>query len=149
MGRGIPQGQENKISWLPTSFVMNRTQLKFKKSLIFEGASNYFTSSEIAAKVYHLLFYKGLRLYQWVQNGVKTPFLDIYYHYSWRDLICLACFFFPTLWAKDLLKEFIYWLFSSIPIVLLSSIICIMKRVTIFKKHLLVTASVSDCDQEF
>ena len=60
-----------------------------------------------------------------------------------------SMFFFPTLWAKDLLKEFIYWLFSSIPIVLLSSIICIMKRVTIFKKHLLVAASVSDCDQEF
>ena len=82
---------------------------------------------------------------KWSKNsffGYILPLLMTGFH-------LFSMFFFPTLRAKDLLKEFIYWLFSSIPIVLLSSIICIMKRVTIFKKHLLVTASVSDCDQEF
>ena len=47
MGRGIPQGLDNKISRPLESFMIARTQLTFKKLPIFEAPNKYFTSGKV------------------------------------------------------------------------------------------------------
>ena len=47
MGRGIPQSHDNKISRRLESFMIDRTQLTFKKLPIFEAPNKYFTSGKV------------------------------------------------------------------------------------------------------
>ena len=47
MGRGIPQSHDKKILRRLESFMIDRTQLTFKKLPIFEAPNKYFTSGKV------------------------------------------------------------------------------------------------------
>ena len=84
----------------------------------------------------------------------KNYFLVFYYHYTRVELICVACLTFQLpqwavriFWVPDLFKGTIYSSFGSLVPSYSSTKkkkLCVVKRATNLKEHLLVTASISD-----
>ena len=85
---------------------------------------------------------------------IKHYFFVFYYHYTWVELICLACLIFQLpwwavriFWAQGLFKGTIYSSFGSLVPSYSSTKkkkLCVVKRTTNFKEHLSVTSSISD-----